>query len=240
MLNLQGISGESTIIGHGRTILSFIKLEDVAFSYFKGKPVIKNISFQTEKNKITAITGPNGSGKTTLGKLIIGILKPDNGRIYIDGININQMSIGQIGTRIGYLFQNPDCQIFTTKVIDELAFILKFKGAQETEIKKNISEMLQLFDLADLQNSYTFNLSQGERQRLAIAAIMMGKPEYLILDEPTSGLDIERKEKLLKILQSLVQNGIGMMVISHDKIFVDLIAEKRVNMLEGEIVEENC
>jgi len=221
-------------------MLAFIKLENVAFSYFKGKIAVKNISFQIEKNEVTALVGPNGSGKTTLGKLIIGILKPDNGKICIDGIDNNQMTLGQIGGRIGYLFQNPDCQIFTTTVIDELAFILKFKGTEEEEIRKNISETLELFDLADLQNSYTFNLSQGEKQRLAIGAIMMGKPEYLILDEPTSGLDIEKKAKLVRILRNLALNGIGMMVISHDRAFVDLIAEKKIKMSEGEIIEENC
>jgi len=221
-------------------VLAFIKLENVTFSYFKDKNAVKNISFQLKKNEVAALIGPNGSGKTTLGKLIIGMLKPNDGKIFIDGIDNNKMTLGQIGSRIGYLFQNPDCQIFTTTVIDELAFILKFKGAPEEEIKKNISETLELFDLADLQNSYTFNLSQGEKQRLAIAAIMMGDPQYLILDEPTSGLDMERKAKLVNILQNLVQSGIGMMVISHDRAFIDLIAAKKIKMLEGEIIEENC
>jgi len=221
-------------------ILSFIKLENVSFSYFKGKTAVKNISFQLKINEVTAVTGPNGSGKTTLGKLIIGILKPDNGRILIDGIDNNKMTLGQIGSRIGYLFQNPDCQIFATKVIEELAFILKFKGSKEEEIKKSISEVLELFDLADLQNSYTFNLSQGEKQRLAIGAIMMGRPQYLILDEPTYGLDMERKAKLVRILQNLALNGTGMMVISHDRAFIDLIAARKIKMSEGEIIEENC
>jgi energy-coupling factor transport system ATP-binding protein len=223
-----------------RLRLAFIKLEHVNFSYFRNNPVVKNISLQIEKQEITAITGPNGSGKTTLGKLIIGILKPEDGKIFIDGIDNSKMTLGQIGSRIGYLFQNPDCQIFTTTVIDELAFVLKFRGAEEKEIKKNISESLELFDLADLQNSYTFNLSQGEKQRLAIAAIMVNKPEYLILDEPTSGLDIERKAKLTVILKNLVQNGIGMTAISHDRTFVDLIATKKIKMAEGEIIEDNC
>lgn len=212
----------------------------MTFSYFKGKTAVKNISFQIEKNEVTAITGPNGSGKTTLGKLIIGILKPSNGKIFIDEIDNNKMTLGQIGSKIGYLFQNPDCQIFTAKVTDELAFILKFMGAAEEEIRKNVSEMLELFDLAGLRESYTFNLSQGEKQRLAMAAIMMGKPQYLILDEPTSGLDIERKAKLVSILQNLILQGIGMMVISHDKAFIDLVAAKKIKISEGEIVEENC
>jgi energy-coupling factor transport system ATP-binding protein len=100
--------------------------------------------------------------------------------------------------------------------------------------------MLKLFDLSDLLESYTFNLSQGEKQRLAMAAIMMGNPQYLILDEPTSGLDMERKAKLVSILQNLVLKGIGMTVISHDRDFIDLIATKKLRMSEGEIVEENC
>ncbi len=221
-------------------MLAFIKIENMTFSYFKGKPTVKNISFELKKNEVTALTGPNGSGKTTLGKLIIGILKPNNGRIFIDGIDNNKMTLGQIGSRIGYLFQNPDCQIFTTKVTDELAFVLKFIGTKDVEINQKVSEMLELFDLADFQESYTFNLSQGEKQRLAIAAIMMGKPQYLILDEPTSGLDMERKAKLVSILQNLVLQGTGMMLISHDRAFIDLIAAKKIRMSEGEIVEENC
>jgi energy-coupling factor transport system ATP-binding protein len=221
-------------------MLAFIKIENMTFSYFKGKSTVKNISFELKKNEVTALTGPNGSGKTTLGKLIVGILKPNNGRIYIDGIDNNKMTLGQIGSRIGYLFQNPDCQIFTAKVTDELAFVLKFIGTKDVEINKKVSEMLELFDLAGFQESYTFNLSHGEKQRLAIAAIMMGEPQYLILDEPTSGLDMERKAKLAGILQNLVLQGTGMMLISHDRAFIDLIAAKKIRMSGGEIVEENC
>ena len=104
-----------------------IELKNVNFEYIKGKRIIKNVNININVKDITCITGPNGSGKTTLGKLMVGILKPNSGGIYLFGENITNMSLGQIGEKIGYLFQNPEKQFFSNTVEDEIKFILEIK-----------------------------------------------------------------------------------------------------------------
>ncbi|HZX21151.1 MAG TPA: ABC transporter ATP-binding protein, partial [Clostridia bacterium] len=115
-------------------LLNSIELRDVSFEYVKGKRVIKNININIDAGNITCITGPNGSGKTTLGKLMVGILKPGSGEIYLFGENIAKMSLGQIGKKIGYLFQNPEKQFFSNTVEDEIKFVLEIKGLNKEYI----------------------------------------------------------------------------------------------------------
>src|SRR5690606_12458880 len=134
-----------------------------------------------------------------------------------------EMPLSEIGSKIGYLFQNPEKQFFTNTVYDELSFVLKIKGYDDEYIKDKVEKKLKLFQLKGLEKSSPFLLSQGEKQRLAIAAILINEPQYLILDEPTTGLDNRRKEILLKILTKLKNRGIGMTIISHDDEFIGRI-----------------
>lgn len=217
--------------------MAFIKFENVSFHYINGKPVIKNAGIQFEKSKFTAVMGPNGSGKTTLGKLLVGILKPNYGRIFIDKKDSSKMSLGEIGTRIGYLFQNPRLQIFSTTVLDELSFVFRLKDFSQDLINRKVTRILEQLNLADKRDSITFNLSYGEMQRLAIAGIIINKPAYLVLDEPTTGLDIARRETLLSILKDLLAKGIGMTVITHDKKFIKNFTGKLIKIDKGEVFE---
>ena len=217
--------------------MAFIRVDDVSFHYIDKKPVIKNINLLFNRGEFTAIMGPNGSGKTTLGKLLIGILKPASGRIFIEEKETSSMSLGEVGNRIGYLFQNPEFQIFATTVLDELSFILRLKDIDENKISRDVERMLGLLNLGDKRNSITFNLSYGEKQRLAIAGILINKPEYLILDEPTTGLDVVRKEILLTILKELLDEGIGMSVITHDEKFVKNFTGRLIKIYRGGVNE---
>lgn len=180
--------------------------------------------------------GPNGSGKTTLGKLVMGILKPDSGEIFLDGKNLSELSLGQIGNRIGYLFQNPGLQIFTLNVEEELSFALRLKGYDEKRIKSRVGKMLELFRLSHLVGEVPFNLSYGERQRLALASILINNPRYLILDEPTVGLDNTGREILAEVLLEHVKSTTGMTVISHDEDFIKKTATRILRLEEGRIL----
>lgn len=216
----------------------YIELDDVSFAYKKSAPIIDGLSLQLFSNQFTAITGPNGSGKTTLGKIMTGILRPQKGRVYICGKDSAGMKLGEIGQRIGYLFQNPGLQIFAPSVREEISFVLELKGYSKKEIDFEVSRLLKDFDLTHLEDVFTFKLSRGEKQRLAIAAVLANKPGFLILDEPTTGLDMERRRVLSGIMEGLKQRGIGMAVISHDRVFIERLADRTIQMCGGEIVED--
>jgi len=217
--------------------LSYIRADDVSFGYVFGKPVIKNFNLKLDRGEFTAVMGPNGSGKTTLGKLLVGILRPSSGKIFIEDTDNSKMSLGQIGSKIGYLFQNPDLQIFASTVLDELSFIMDLKDFDKDLIEHEVGKVLELLHLSDKKDSTTFNLSYGEKQRLALAGILMNKPDYLILDEPTTGLDALRKEILFKILIELLRNNIGITVITHDEKFIENFSGRIIKIQKGGIIE---
>ncbi|SHJ21652.1 energy-coupling factor transport system ATP-binding protein [Dethiosulfatibacter aminovorans DSM 17477] len=197
--------------------------------------ILKDISLVFTDKGFTSLTGPNGSGKTTLGKVMTGILPFQSGQVSIEGKDIRSMSLPQIGRKIGYLFQNPDKQIFAPTVFEELAFGMKFKNCGEDEIRERTDEMLDIFDLKSIRDSTSYFLSQGEKQRLAIAAVLLNDPEFLILDEPTTGLDIKRKEDLSRYLDR-IKSKVGILMISHDKSFIDRHSD-RIIKLEGGCVK---
>lgn len=217
-------------------------LKNVKFYYKKSNKstsnILENISLDIFSNEITALIGENGSGKTTITKLMMGILKPLQGDIYVFGTNIKEMSLGQIGKKVGYLFQNPERQLFATSVYEELAFVMDIKGYDKKYIDKEVNETLELLNLSPLKNEVPFFLSGGEKQRLALASILVNKPKYLVLDEPTTSLDIKRKEILSNIIDKLKEEKIGTLIVSHDKQFVEKHANRIIQLAKGEIVND--
>ncbi len=216
---------------------NYIELKDITYKYNKGKTIFKDFSLKINCRETTIITGENGAGKTTLTKLIMGILKPQSGHIFIMGKNSKDMSLGEIGKILGYVFQFPDLQLFASSVIEELTFPLLLKNKINVEeVLWKAEEMLQVFELESLRDSYPALLSYGEKRRLAIAAILMNDPKYLIFDEPTASLDNERIDKLSLILKDLKDKGIGSLIISHDKTFIDKNGERLIQLEGGKII----
>jgi len=164
--------------------------------------------------------GENGSGKTTLGKLAAGILRPDSGCVLYNGEDIAKWKLGQIGKQVGYLFQEPSQQLFTPRPLEEIAFPLKLRDVPQDEAEERALILLRRFELEHLKDSTTFTLSRGEKQRLAIAAAMVSEPQFFVLDEPTTGLDKRRCGILTETLHTLMESGVGILLISHDKDFV--------------------
>jgi len=212
-----------------------ICVNNVSFAYEKGKMVINRAHLEFQRAGCTAIIGPNGGGKTTLGKLMAGILKPTTGHVLVDGLDTSKVTLSTIGERIGYLFQEPDRQIFAPSVREELAFALELKGVDPMIIEEKVKVALKQFDLLDLEDASPFQLSRGEKQRLAIAAIMVNTPCFFVLDEPTTGLDYERKGILSAVINQLLERGIGMVVISHDMAFVRKHAIRVISIEGGEV-----
>lgn len=206
-----------------------IRLSKVSFKYKKAS-VLDQIDLTLKGDECTVIVGSNGSGKTTLGKLVMGILKPDTGGVFYDDEPIQDKSLSYLGGRIGYLFQNPSQQIFALTVMEELSFASRMNGMSEEVISNRLDEVVTLFHLEEIIDGKCHLLSQGEKQRVALATIFMRRPEYIILDEPTTSLDRVRKEALMSILTDIKSQGVGMLIISHDKTFVDKLSDRTMNM----------
>ena len=206
-----------------------LRFENVVFKY-KKKDIINKLSLHLDGKKCTALVGPNGSGKTTIGKLLMGILKPEEGCIFFDDLDISNKSLSYLGGRIGYLFQNPTKQIFAVTVRDDLGFPLRMNGEEEKIIQQKIDTMTDMFHLEKIIDSKCHLLSQGEKQRVALASIFMRNPEYLILDEPTTSLDQIRKEMLGQSIKAIKDKGVGILLISHDKKFVENYADEIIGM----------
>lgn len=216
----------------------FIELKNISFSYKKGRKVFDGFSITLDCKESTVITGSNGSGKTTLTKIIMGILKISSGEIIIMGKNAADMSLGKTGELIGYVFQHPERQLFAASVFDELTFPLIVKGTPTNEASGRAQELLDLFELDKVRDSYPHFLSYGEKRRLAIASVLMNKPKYLILDEPTASLDTKRIDTLSRVLKKLEDEKIGTLIISHDREFTKRHGQRVIELEGGKILND--
>lgn len=205
-----------------------IKVEDLSFSYKKsGTLALKGISLEINPGDFIAILGQNGSGKSTLVRHFNGLLQPTSGRVLVKGMDSRTTPVSKLAASVGYVFQNPDHQIFCATVWDEITFGPKNLGCSKETVEANAREALEIMELNGKEDRHPHSLSRGERQRLAIATVLAIKPDVIILDEPTGGQDKARTEKLMHLLQSLNEKGHTIIVITHD---IELAAEyaKRV------------
>lgn len=215
---------------------SFIGLDKVYFTWPRGREVIKGISLDLNRQDTVALMGSNGSGKTTLGKLVMGLLQPSSGKVYLDGRPIQEYSLAQRGRRVGYVFQNPERQLFAATVADEVGFALNYRGMDAKAVEERVAEMLDLFELGRYAQTFPFNLSHGEKQRLALAAVMALEPEFIVLDEPSTGLDWARKRRLAAVLDRVRQRGVGYILISHDQGFCHELCQTILTLKGGRLV----
>ncbi len=219
--------------------MHFLELSQVNFHYPKQeKLALDNINLEIEQKSITAVIGPNGSGKTTLSKVMIGVFPATGGKILLQGDPVSELSLAEIGRSIGYVFQNPDLQLFCGTVAEEIGFGLINRGCEPDRVKEKVDFYLDYFQLAEYRNAFPLHLSQGEKQRVAIASVLAAEPEFLILDEPTIGLDTYRKKILEGYLQKIACSGRGMVLISHDMSFVNRLADRVIQMENGHIVDD--
>lgn len=212
-----------------------LKAEGVSFSYKKSSvQILENISAEFNKSEITAIVGANGCGKTTFCKILMGIYRPLQGTVLVDGTDLHTLSLAEVGKRIGFALQDPEQQLFCKSVREEIEYGLKNLALDQTEIENRSSLFMEYFEIAKYQDRFPFQLSRGEKQRVVLAAILAMKPEYLILDEPTASLDAYRRkilgEYLIKIKEEL---NCGILIISHDWRFVSNYADKVFEMTKG-------
>ncbi len=216
--------------------INLISLEKVFFSYPDGKRVLEGLDLRLNKGEKFGLIGPNGSGKTTLFRLIMGLLKPDTGRLIIFGREmINKKDFVPVRQRIGLLFQDPDDQLFNPTVLDDVAFGPLNQGKGPLEAKEISREVLSSLGLKDFEERVTYRLSGGEKKLVSLATVLAMKPEVLLLDEPTTGVDAETTVKIIHVLQSI---DVSSIIISHDMDFIERTSGTIYGMVNGKITTD--
>ena len=196
----------------------------------------KQAFFGAFKHKVLVITGGPGVGKTTLVKHFNGLLQPTAGKVTVCGKDTAEHSIFEIGKEIGYVFQNPDHQIFAETVFDEVAFSPKIRGCPEAELAVRVREALEAVDLAGYEEKDPFSLSKGERQRVAVASVLSARPGIIILDEPTTGLDYAEQRKMMELVRKLNESGQTVIMITHTMWVVAEYAHRVVVVKDGRVL----
>ena len=218
-----------------------IKIRKLVFTYPDSKyPVLKNINLDFEPVSWTAIIGHNGSGKSTLARLIDGLLSPTAGSIEVDGIQVNESSLGKIHQHIGFVFQNPENQFVGATVADDVAFGLENRQVDRNKMEEKIDKALKMVGMSDYKNTAPINLSGGQKQRVALAGILALMPKIIILDEATSMLDPLARQEILALLQKLKKEyNLSIISITHDLKEIEL-ADKIVVLNDSQVVKQGA
>ena len=193
-----------------------IKFDNVSFSYNDGTKVVDGLSLEVEKGEFVAVVGRNGSGKSTAAKLINGLLTPDEGKVYVNGIDTSATNdIFAVRSTVGMVFQNPDNQMVATIVEDDVAFGPENLGVEREEIGRRIDFALGVTGIEKFRDKPSAELSGGQKQRVAIAGVLAVKPQILILDEATSMLDPLGRKEVNEVIRKLNKDGMTVVTVTH-------------------------
>jgi energy-coupling factor transport system ATP-binding protein len=215
-----------------------IEVEDLHFRYPSGVEALKHVSLTIRDGEFVAVMGQNGAGKTTLVKHFNGLLKPTMGRVFVDGIETAKTSVAALSRNVGFVFQNPDHQLFNVSVEEEISFALKNFGFKEDVVESRVTWALNLLNLTQYRKSSPFMLSGGERKRVALASVLAWNPKILILDEPTIGQDYQQKEKLRQFILQMRTQEKTVIIVTHDVEFVAECSPRILLMRSGEITAD--
>lgn len=213
-----------------------IEFLDVHASYDGTTPILKGIDLTIEDGEFVAFVGTNGAGKSTAMRLVNGLLKPDRGAVLIDGVPTTQLKTSELARRVGFLFQNPDRQICSGTVRDELLFGFQAVGRLDDEARRRVDQIIEEFRFDG--DADPFLLNRGTRQLLALASIVVLAPPVVVLDEPTTGLDFCECVKVMGIISQLHRAGTTVIMVCHDMEVVADFAERVVVMTDGRVVDQ--
>ncbi len=212
-----------------------IKIDSLTHRYPSGLVALDGVSLEFNTQELVAIVGHNGAGKTTLVKHLNGLLRPTEGKVFINDEDVDDFEIEELSKKVGYVFQNPDHQIFAPTVYEEVSYGLKNINLSSETLDERILDSLSITGLGDKKDIHPFNLSKGERQKLAVASVIAMKPEIIIIDEPTTGQDWEGSLSLMGAMRNLRDDGHTVIMITHNMRLVAEYAERVIIMRKGQI-----
>lgn len=215
---------------------SLINVENMDFVYPDGTPALFDINLTIGKQEFIAMIGQNGSGKTTLSKCLNGLFKPTRGTVNVEGINTKERGIiKQLVTKVGYVFQNPDHQLFNRSVWSEIAYGPRNIGWPKSKIKERVEEAAKVAGVhEDIFDTHPYFLDKGLRQRVAIASILAMRPDTIIVDEPTTGQDMRQSIEVMNFLRRLwKEEGHTIIIITHEMHIVANFAERTIVLGQG-------
>ena len=214
-----------------------IEVKDLWYKYEDGTVALCGADLNLHRGETRALLGNNGSGKTTLAKVLAGIYTPWKGHCQVLGEDVFQRRVRrELPMKIGYVFQNPDHQIFTRKVSDEVAYGLRCVEIDDEEIEPRVSEALERVGLADQAEEDPLFLGKGQKQRLAVAAVLAMRPEVIIVDEPTTGQDYRMVSSIMSLLEELHAGGGTVLIITHDMTVVSNYCQTATVLRDGKTV----
>lgn len=209
-----------------------VELRDLVHTYPGGHRGLDGVSLTIEAGEYVALVGRNGAGKTTLAKHLNRILQPTSGSVVVDGIDASTLQPWELARHVGYVFQNPDHQIFCTTVAEEVRYGLKMAGLDAGEIEARVTEVLDFVGLGGVRDEHPFSLGKGERQRIAVASILALRPQILVVDEPTTGQDWAGVTSMMALIDRLNAAGTTIVMVTHD---IDVVAHhaRRVVVMDA-------
>jgi cobalt/nickel transport system ATP-binding protein len=211
-----------------------IEVEKLSYSYPDGHAALRDASLIIAPGEKVALVGPNGAGKSTLMLHLNGILQ-GQGSVRVCGLDVIDKNLGKVRAAVGLVFQNPDDQLFSPTVFDDVAFGPIYQGLQEAEVREQVDTALDAVHMRDYAQRVSHHLSVGEKKRIAIATVLSMNPEILALDEPSAGLDPRARRTLINQLRELPQT---MLVSTHDLRLVHELFPRTIVMDEGRIVAD--
>jgi energy-coupling factor transport system ATP-binding protein len=232
-----------------------LKAKNVRSGQPKGSPILKaeglryiyptyhmealrGIDLSICEGEFIALLGQNGSGKTTLAKHFNGLLKPTSGHILVQNKMTTEYSHRELARLVGYVFQNPDHQIFARTVTEEVGFGIKIQGESPKTIAKRVAEVLEVVGLQGYEQKVPFALTKGQRQRVAVASVLATQPQVIILDEPTTGLDERQQRNIMEMLERLNKDGHTVIIITHSMWVAAEYANRTIVMKDGCILSD--
>ena len=216
-----------------------IDLKNVSYTYPGGFKAIDDVSLSIAAGERVAIVGSNGAGKTTCVKLMNALIKPEEGTVLVDGVDTKEKTTAQISKSVGYVFQNPDDQIFNNNVRAELEYMPKYMKMPADEINKRVDDALKLTCIDKYMKMNPFDIPYPIRKFVSIAAVICMEPSYLILDEPTAGQDRTGIRVLEELMEEMGRRGAGVITITHDMEFVVDNFERVIAMAHANVIADS-